>query len=528
MAIAQTFVNQVEEGCFVTSLDLYFSEKDTIQPINVALLETYRDRPGSKILPFSVVTKAAADVNTSTDGTTATTFTFDSPVFLKGGISYAIGITANSTKYVLYVSELGQTVIGGSRRVSEQPAVGSLFKSQNVGGQNESPLQDIKFSIKKANFTTNTTGTVTFNNSALTAETLENNPIETNKTAGSGSTFGSNPSIVKINHPNHGMNDDKPDKVTIAGLTDGTDYNGILGSAINGTHDIGNVTLDSYTITISGDSATSTGSVGGSSVTATRNIAFEVVQPQIGFMHPGDTSVTHRLTTISKQSIHGSETSYVAQTENEVVPNDNFYITEQQQVASPINETTHFAGNKSLTYKFEMSTQHENISPVIDLARANMILISNRLDDPNNSNTTDFVDETSATGGSAAAKYITKEILLDNPATALDVRISANNYPTSNIKMLFKIRHVDDSRPFDEIPYVYFNSTGLADDTINYSESRSQTPYSPEYNTSYNEQKFTVDGLGEFTSFAIKMVMTGTNPAYPPRVTDLRAIALAT
>ena len=528
MAVAQTFFNQIEEGCFLTSLDLYFSEKDATQPVTVTILETISDRPGDKILPFSTVTKASADVNTSTDGTVVTTFTFESPVFIKGGVSYAFAVTSNSTKYSLFVSELGQTVIGGDRRVSEQAAVGSLFKSQNIGSENESPLQDIKFSLKRAAFTTNTTATVTLNNSALTAETLENNPIETNKEAGSGTTFGTNPAIIKINHPNHGMNDDKPDKVTIAGLTDGTDYNGILGSAINGTHDIGNVTLDSYTITISGDSATSTGSVGGSSVTATRNIAFEVVQPQIGFMHPGDTSVTHRLTTISKQSIHGSETSYVAQTENEVVPNDNFYITEQQQVASPINETTHFGGNKSLTYKFEMSTQHENISPVIDTARANMILISNRLDDANNSNTTDFVDETSATGGSASAKYITKEILLDNPATALDVRISANNYPTSNIKMLFKIRHVDDSRPFDEIPYVYFNSTGLADDTINYSESRSQTPYSPEYNTSYNEQKFTVDGLGEFTSFAIKMVMTGTNPAYPPRVTDLRAIALAT
>ena len=245
-------------------------------------------------------------------------------------------------------------------------------------------------------------------------------------------------------------------------------------------------------------------------------------------MHPEDTTVTHKLTTTSKQSIHGSETSYTAQTETEVVPNDNFYITEQQQVASPINETTHFAGNKTLTYKFEMSTRHENISPAIDTARANMILISNRLDNPSSSNTTGFVAETSSTGGSASAKYITKEILLDNPATALDVRISANNYPTSSIKMLFKIRHIDDSRPFDEIPYVFFNTTGVADDTIVYSESRSQTPYSPDYNTSYNEQKFTVEGLGEFTSFAIKMVMTGSNPSYPPRVTDLRAIALAT
>ena len=44
----------------------------------------------------------------------------------------------------------------------------------------------------------------------------------------------------------------------------------------------------------------------------------------------------------------------------------------------------------------------------------------------------------------------------------------------------------------------------------------------------FNEQKFTAEGLGEFTSFAIKMVMTGSNPSYPPRVTDLRAIALAT
>src|SRR5210317_488744 len=528
MAVAQTFVNNVAEGCFATSLNLYFSEKDSTQPVNVALIETYQNRPGSKILPFSVVTKAAADVNTSTDGETATTFTFPSPVYLKGGLTYAIAITSNSNKYILYVSELGQTVIGTTRRVSEQPAVGSLYKSQNVGGQQESPLQDIKFSLKKANFTENTTATVTFNNSALTAETLGNNPIETNATAGFGSTFGDNPAIIKINHPDHGMNDDKPDKVTIAGLTDATDYNGILGSAINGTHDIGNVTLDSYTITISGDTATSTGSVGGSSVTATRNIAFEVVQPQIGFMHPVDASINHKLTTISKQSIHGSETSYLAQTETAVVPNDNLYITEQQQIASPINETTHFSGNKTLTYKMSMSTQHENISPVIDTARANMILISNRLDDANNSNTTDFIDETSATGGSAAAKYITKEILLDNPATALDVRISANNYPTSDIKMLFKIRHVDDSRPFDEIPYIYFNTTGLADDAITYSESRSQTPYSPEYNTSYNEQKFTADGLGEFTSFSIKIVMSGSNPAYPPRITDLRAIALAT
>ena len=527
MAIAQTFVNNTAEGCFVTSLDLYFSEKDSIQPITIGLLETYRSRPDSKIIPFSIVTKAAADVNTSTDASSATTFTFDSPVFLKGGQTYAITLFSNSTKYVSYIAELGQNIIGTTRRVSEQPAVGALFKSQNVGGQQESPLQDLKFSLKKAKFTKFTTGTLTLNNSAISADTLDNNPIEVNATAGSGTTFGSNPAIIKVNHENHGMSGDKPDKVTIAGLVDGTEYNGITGSNINGTHDIGNVTLDSYTITLSGDAATSTGSIGGNAVTATQNVAFEVLQPQIGFMHPEDATMTHKITTTSKRSIHGAETSYTAQSETEITPNDNFYFTTQRQVASPINETTHFSGNKSLTYKIEMSTGNQNLSPVVDTARTNLIAITNRLDNASVSNTTGFEAETEPTGGSASAKYLTKEILLDNPATALDVRISANNFPTSAIKVLYKIRLVDDSRPFDEIPYEFFNTTGLPDDGVLFSESRTQTPYSPDYNVSYSEQKFTADGLSEFTSFAIKLVMTGSNPAYPPRITDLRAIALA-
>ena len=52
MAIAQTFLNSAADGAFVTSLDLFFSEKDTVQPINLALLQTEKDRPGNKILPF--------------------------------------------------------------------------------------------------------------------------------------------------------------------------------------------------------------------------------------------------------------------------------------------------------------------------------------------------------------------------------------------------------------------------------------------------------------------------------------------
>jgi hypothetical protein len=33
--------------------------------------------------------------------------------------------------------------------------------------------------------------------------------------------------------------------------------------------------------------------------------------------------------------------------------------------------------------------------------------------------------------------------------------------------------------------------------------------------------------MPEFSSFKIKIVMKATNPAYPPRVKDMRTIALA-
>ena len=41
------------------------------------------------------------------------------------------------------------------------------------------------------------------------------------------------------------------------------------------------------------------------------------------------------------------------------------------------------------------------------------------------------------------------------------------------------------------------------------------------------EYQFTADNLSEFTGFVIKVVFSGTNEAEAPRLSDLRAIALA-
>ena len=47
-------------------------------------------------------------------------------------------------------------------------------------------------------------------------------------------------------------------------------------------------------------------------------------------------------------------------------------------------------------------------------------------------------------------------------------------------------------------------------------------------NGDFYEYQYNTTGISEFSAFKIKIAMKGTNPAYPPRLTDMRTIALAT
>ena len=72
----------------MSSLDIYFATKDDNIPVTVQIREVVNGYPSSKILPFSEVTLNPSSINTSTDSTTATTFTFDSPVYIQENVEY--------------------------------------------------------------------------------------------------------------------------------------------------------------------------------------------------------------------------------------------------------------------------------------------------------------------------------------------------------------------------------------------------------------------------------------------------------
>jgi hypothetical protein len=61
--------------------------------------------------------------------------------------------------------------------ISQQPYLGSMFKSQNSTTWTAEQNEDVKFTINRAKFTTNTTGTVTLVNDITPAITLRQNTM---------------------------------------------------------------------------------------------------------------------------------------------------------------------------------------------------------------------------------------------------------------------------------------------------------------------------------------------------------------
>ena len=509
--ICQSFMVDQKDGIFVTSVDLFFRTKSSTMPVNVQIRTMVNGYPTSEIVPFAEVSVPAANVTTSDDALSATTFTFPSPVFLSNNTEYSICAIANTDAYNLYTAKMGQTTLDGARLISQQPYLGKMFKSQNSTTWTAEQNEDVKFTINRAKFTTNTTGTVTLVNDITPAITLRKNPITT--------TNGS--AVITIHHRNHGMHS-TANNVTIAGVPSGT-YNGIASANINGTYTtIDNIKLDSYTIIAqNNDTASATGDIGGTVVTATRNIMFDVIKPIASTIVPPGTTITSSIRTTTGRTLEQTETEFTLATsakKKAVDLNTDYYLTAPQIVASAINETNEMSGSKSLSVSISMlSPTDDNISPVIDTARLSAYLIRNRIYSPVSGTTPDFIADTANTGGSGPAQYITKPVLLENEGTSLDVRLSAHVPSTSEVEMFFRLSNADDARSMNLIDWVPFNSDGSPDKAVPPSDD----------DFTFREHQYSSEGLTPFTAFQLKIILKGTSSSYPPRVKDMRGIALA-
>ena len=623
--LGQTFKVDVSGGCFLTSVELYFAYKDASTPVWVEIRNVVAGAPGQRVLPYSRKVLEPSFVQTDpNEGSAATTFTFESPVFVQEGQEYSLVILTKSLDYRIWTAQMGELDVITGGVISSQPALGVLYKSSNDSAWTPAQSEDLKFKLNHAYFDNIQIGDVSLTNDII-GDPI-NYPDSSADTIGQayGRRLKPNPflitnssAVVKVKHPDHGMYSTS-NNVEIRNATSGlsTTLNGAITNAatslvldpsatggssvtgfaasndsskiylkigneiltgtlsnlnvtslsraqgsttaaahvdnttvelyqINGTpltevnrvhNAIANINIDSYTIaitnapTISGSSDTS--EVGGISVFASENYRYETVRTVVKTLEFPLTDLTSSLASTSGTSPSGTETSFskLATDEKNILLNVNSDLTRTNIVASNVNEELELASAKSFEIKFRMISGATNLSPVIDLDRASAILVGNVINNVDSSTdvypTSDFAASTEPEGDQNAAIYITKKVALENPATSIRVNFAGNKSASSDIKVLFKVLRSDDSFDFDELGYEFFNTDGSTDTTVNNSLTVADfQQYS--YSAGIKDDGIGAS-LGEFSQFAIKIVMQGTNAAQPPRIRDLRVIALAT
>tara|TARA_B100001093_G_C26858679_1_gene1028749 strand:+ start:2529 stop:7757 length:5229 start_codon:yes stop_codon:yes gene_type:complete len=153
--LAQTFVvdpDQYPAGVFVKDVDLFFRQKHNALPVRIQLVPCENGIPTQNVIPFSEVEKEFDEVNVSTTAATATTFTFESLVHLKGGVEYAIVVLSNSPEYFLWHSEVGKDDVTTGKRITKNPYTGVALKSANASTWTPDQNKDFKFHLRYAKF----------------------------------------------------------------------------------------------------------------------------------------------------------------------------------------------------------------------------------------------------------------------------------------------------------------------------------------------------------------------------------------
>ena len=148
---------------------------------------------------------------------------------------------------------------------------------------------------------------------------------------------------------------------------------------------IGNVDLDSYTITTT-TNANTTGYFGGDTVRATKNAQYDSFYPIVQNQVFVDTTTDYEIKMTSGKSVDGSQTPYTVGSFKGCLVNETTTLNAPSIVASQINETLLVGGNKSLSFSAKISSTNDALSPIIDTHRLSLIAISNKVNSPAEAN----------------------------------------------------------------------------------------------------------------------------------------------
>ena len=332
------------------------------------------------------------------------------------------------------------------------------------------------------------------------------------------------------------------------------ELNGIDLRKINTDHNMPNDstlsndrTIDHYHLQIdrpiaTGDNQTSfidEQNLGGENIFASQNYQFNNITVDQHTQIPSmDTELTAQIRTVSGTSAGGDEISFIDKGFEDITIGAPNSLDSPRMICSRVNENSKLSSlpqNKSFTLAYRLATEDPNLSPRIDTQDAQLILERNRINKP----ILDYVKDGRSNNSSDdphAAVYISNRVDLKNPATSLKLLVGAYRHPSADFRVLYQLFREDGTET--DLSYELFpgfdnltdsDGDGFGDTIIDPSKNSGKPDafVSPSEADEFKEYQFSVDDLDEFTGFKFKIVFSGTNEAFPPKLKDIRAIALA-
>lgn len=268
-------------------------------------------------------------------------------------------------------------------------------------------------------------------------------------------------------------------------------------------------------------------------------LVIDTMMPVVDFLHPSNTGVT--MSGKFATSSSARDTAYVNLNINENIDFDapRYVLSASTESNTSLSSST-MASSRSAEFKFALVSTSRFSSPAIDLKRVSVTTVNNLI---NSNSSFGSSEDYTKTGGTASTRYITRRVTLADGQDAEDVRVYLTAYKPTNtdVHVYYKILHREDSDTFSDARWIPMTQTTAAtrlSDTYSLEDFNEYQYDVPNYTTAYRSGANTTNSSileyrnsvnARFTGFkymAIKIVLSSAITTNPPRVRELRVIAL--
>ena len=193
------------------------------------------------------------------------------------------------------------------------------------------------------------------------------------------------------------------------------------------------------------------------------------------------------------------------------------------KIETPIKTNTNidFTTTKQVTYdgtsvvvSLDLNSDADgNLTPVIDLDRAGLFAITNKI-----TQSTNILEELDPVGTTAKARYITKLITMETGVFAENVNVYFKlNKPTNtSVDVYIKRQIQGDDKPINEQPYELLTENSVSNFVASSDDQFMEKSYTLPSNLD----------IKTFSKYLVKIVMYSSNSSIIPQIKDLRIVTV--